>query len=135
MDTSVLFAGSLSSSGFARDLIIAGARGDLEIVLSQFVILETRRNLAKKAPHGLSFFEVFLASDSVQSIEPPATLVRQVGTVIALKDAPVVAGAVHSMAQFVATYDRKHLLSQARTIREQFGIIVETPEAVLKRLG
>jgi len=37
--------------------------------------------------------------------------VRQVAVDIVLKDAPIVAGAVHAKAKFLATYDRKHLLA------------------------
>ena len=53
IDASVLFAAALSKTGFARDLILVGAREELTLVLSAFVIEETRRNLATKAPHAL----------------------------------------------------------------------------------
>lgn len=131
IDASVLFAAALSETGFARDLILAGARGELSLILSAIVIEETRRNLAAKAPRALPFFETFLSLDLVQVVDPPAALVRQVAAVIALKDAPIVAGAVHATAEFLATYDRKHLLAQAALIQDRFGITVGTPEAVL----
>jgi hypothetical protein len=110
---------------------VAGTRGDLALILSRYVIEETRRNLANKAPRALSYFDLFLAFGHVQLVDPPAALVRQVARDIALKDAPIVAGAVYAAAQFLATYDRKHLLAQAAVIRDQFGITVGTPEAVL----
>lgn len=72
-----------------------------------------------------------LAFGPVQLIDPPAALVRQVAADIALKDAPIVAGAVHAAAAFLATYDRKHLLAQAAVIQDRFGITVGTPEVVL----
>ena len=50
---------------------------------------------------------------------------------IVLKDAPIVAGAVHARAKFLATYDRKYLLTQASLIQDRFGITVGTPEALL----
>jgi predicted nucleic acid-binding protein len=131
VDTTVLFAAARSETGFARDLIVAGTRGDLALILSRYVIEETRRNLANKAPRALSYFDLFLAFGHVQLVDPPAALVRQVAADIALKDAPIVAGAVYAAAQFLATYDRKHLLAQAALIRDRFGITVGTPEAVL----
>ena len=131
IDASVLFAAALSEMGFAHDLILGGARGDLAPILSAFVIQETRRNLAAKAPRALPFFETFLTLELVQVVDPPAALVRQVAADIALKDAPIVAGAVHAGATFLATYDRKHLLTQAALIQDRFGIIVGTPEVVL----
>jgi hypothetical protein len=78
IDTSVLFAAALSDTGFARDLIFAGARGELDLVLSTFVIEETRRNLAAKAPSDLPFFETFVALELRQVVDPPAALARQV---------------------------------------------------------
>jgi predicted nucleic acid-binding protein len=131
VDTSVLFAAARSETGFARDLIVAGAHGDLDLILSRYVIGETRRNLTNKAPRALSYFDIFLAFGHVQLLDPPTALVRQVAADIALKDAPIVAGAVHAEAKFLVTYDRKHLLALAALIQDRFGITVDTPEAVL----
>jgi predicted RNA polymerase sigma factor len=73
-----------------------------------------------------------------------ARMVRDVGLAeelaqdavdIVLKDAPIVAGAVHALAKFLATYDRKHLLAQAALIQDRFGIAVGTPGAVLDTIG
>ena len=54
---------------------------------------------------------------------------------IVLKDAPIVAGAVHDLAKFLATYDRKYLLAQAALIQDRFEIAVGIPEAVLATIG
>jgi len=56
-------------------------------------------------------------------------------TTIALKDAPVIAGAIQAGAPSLPTYERKHLLAQAAMIQDEYRIILETPEAVLKRIG
>ena len=131
LDTSVRFAAAHSETGFARNLILAGVRGELALVLSAYVIGETRRNLIAKASHALPFVDELLALERLLVIDPPPRLIRQVAIDIALKDAPIVAGARHAGAKFVATYDRKHLLSQATLIQARFGIIVGTPEFVL----
>lgn len=131
IDASVLFAASLSKTGFARDLIVAGIRGDIVLVLSHIVIEETRRNLAAKVPRAVPFFDTVLALEFLLIIDPPATLVRQTAAHIVLKDAPIVAGAIHAQAEFLVTYDRKHLLTQAGLIQAKFGVIVTTPETVL----
>jgi predicted nucleic acid-binding protein len=131
IDTSVLFASAVSGSGFARDLVLAGTRGELEIVVNHYVILETRRNLEKKAPQALGFFEAFLSSEAVQPIEPPFILVQQVAESIEPKDAPIVAGAMYVEARFIATFDRRHLLAEAALIEERFGILVQMPGLIL----
>jgi predicted nucleic acid-binding protein len=45
VDTSVLFAATRSETGFARDLIMAGARGDPTLIFSRYVIEEAQHNL------------------------------------------------------------------------------------------
>ena len=62
---------------FDRDLIIAGARGELLLILSAFVIEEMRRNVDTKAPRAIPFLETFLSLELVQAVDPPATLVRR----------------------------------------------------------
>src|SRR5215217_3139491 len=103
IDTSVLFAAALSDSGFVRSLILAGARGEHTLVLSAFVIEETRRNLAAKAPRALPFFETFLALELVQVVDPRRRWCDRSPWTFVLKDAPIVAGAVHAKAKFLAT--------------------------------
>jgi len=56
IDSSILMAGSLSATGFARDLLLMGARGEVTLIVSPFVLQETERNLYKKAPDGLAAF-------------------------------------------------------------------------------
>lgn len=46
IDSSVLFSAANSERGHSRDLVIMSARGELVIVLSHYVLEETRRNLA-----------------------------------------------------------------------------------------
>jgi predicted nucleic acid-binding protein len=132
IDASVLFAASQSATGWARDLILAGARGQVALIVSPFVIDETRRNLSRKSSRSLPLFEAFVAQ--FNTVSPPAALVRQVAATIALKDAPVVAGAIHADAPFLVTYDRKHLLSKRQEIFVAFGITVATPNEFLASL-
>ena len=131
IDASVLFAATLSERGRAHDLVLAGARDEVVLVVSAFVVFETRRNLAKKAPRALPDIDALLALAPVLTVDPPPSLVRRVAAEIALKDAPIVAGALHASARFLATYDRKHLLSHAVSIDAKFGIVVSTPNEIL----
>jgi predicted nucleic acid-binding protein len=121
VDASVLFAASYSPRGFARDLIETGLHGQLFLAVSEFVIKETRRNLLVKAPGALSRFEAFLATGVMHVTEPSRPHVKHVATVVVLKDAPVVAGAIVAGANLVATYDCKDLLSKRQEILEAFG--------------
>lgn len=134
IDTSVLFAASHSLSGSARDLLVAGILGQVTLVLSRYVVDETRRNLSRKSSQAVPYFEAFLTRGVVEFVEPPPELVHQAATVVVPKDAEILAGAAHGEATFVATYDRKDLLSKRDEIFEAFGVTVATPSEILASL-
>jgi predicted nucleic acid-binding protein len=50
------------------------------------------------------------------------------------KDAPIIAAARAAQASFVATYDRKDLLSSRQEILAAFGVTVATPDEILAGL-
>ncbi|MGH2557932.1 MAG: PIN domain-containing protein [Thermomicrobiales bacterium] len=131
LDASVLFAGALSARGYSRDLIVLGASHRVEVVASATVLAEARRNLAIKVPRGLPLIDVFERSMIMLTAEPPDELVRRVAEIVVTKDAPIVAGAMTAHADFLATFDRKHLLRQAAVIQERFGVVVATPEEIV----
>lgn len=97
-------------------------------------MIEVERNLQAKAPHAVPTFLVFQRSGLITLVDPPSKLVAQIATVIEPKDAPVIAAAVAAETSFLASYDRKHLLSQASLISEQFRLIVDTPDHLLQML-
>jgi predicted nucleic acid-binding protein len=134
VDSSVLIAASLSARGYARDLLKAGIDEHIQLYVSPFVLDETERNLQKKAPHTLASYEAFRDAGLFKIVRPSASHLREVAREIALKDAPIVAGAISVSAKYIATFDRKHLLSQADRIYELFAILACTPEHVLKAL-
>lgn len=131
VDSSVLIAAAISARGSARELLLQGLRGQRKLFLSPLVLDETERNLIRKAPAALPTFEVFRQALPAQHGDPPKSLVLRVARVVELKDAPIVAAALRARAHQVATYDRKHLLSQREQIQTPFGIIVATPDEIL----
>lgn len=92
---------------------------------------ETRRNLTRKGQHAVGKFEQQLATGSFFRADPPGALILAVARVIEPKDATIVAAAVSAGTDFLATYDRAHLLTQAELIRDHFGLEVATPYDVL----
>jgi predicted nucleic acid-binding protein len=135
LDASVLFAAALSATGSARDLVLAGARGAAELVVSNFVVIEVERNLQAKAPRAVPAFQVFQQAGIFTVRDPSSMLVAQVATIVEPKDAPIVAGAITASASYVASYDRKHLLSQAPLIAAHYQITVAIPNQVLRMLA
>lgn len=134
VDSSVLMAGALSASGSARDLLLAGVRGEVHLLASPLVLLETERNLARKAPAGLPAFYEFRALLEGNLVDPSRELVVEVARHIEPKDAPIVAAAHVARAAYLATYDRRHLLRQADLIRQVYSIETVTPDVVVSAL-
>ncbi len=131
IDSSVLMAAAISTTGRARDLVNLGFDGQLGLVVSDDVLEETERNLILKAPRALPAFHHFRAVLAATLISPSPGLVSQVATIVEPKDAPIVAGAIQAQALYIATYDRKHLLNQAEKIGAEYNIIVATPDTIL----
>ncbi len=131
LDSSVLIAATISAKGSARDLLNHGFRGEYDLIISTDVIAECERNLREKAPGVLPLFTTFLAF-LPHRIEPTAEQVAQAAAHIEAKDAAIVAAAAAARAQFLATYDRRHLLAQREMIAAQFTITVTTPDEILR---
>lgn len=131
IDSSVLIAAAISSQGSARDLIKKSLRGEVEIIISDLVIEETQRNLENKAPQALPVLQLFLESLNPLVISPSKSQVLKISKVIEIKDAPIVAGAMKSKADYLVTYDRKHLLSHKKEIKTNFKLNVVTPDEVV----
>lgn len=131
LDSSVLIAAAISSSGSARDLLNHGFRGEYELIISSDVIAECERNLQAKASAALPLFSAFLTLLPNRS-EPGKDQVIEAARFIEAKDAPIVAAAVAAGATYLVSYDRRHMLAQADVIHAQFRIIVTTPDEVLR---
>ncbi|MBI2431025.1 MAG: putative toxin-antitoxin system toxin component, PIN family [Candidatus Levybacteria bacterium] len=132
IDSSVLIAASISPKGSARDLILSSIRGEYEIIISDLVIEETRRNLGEKAPEALPALQLFLESLNPEVIKPSKSLVTKAAKIIDLKDAPIVAAAISSKADYLVSFDRKHLLYHKRELKEDFELKVVTPDEMIK---
>jgi predicted nucleic acid-binding protein len=132
VDSSVLIAAAISATGAGRELILLGLHGDVRLMLSTFVLVETQRNLTRKQPAALPMYELFAETLSSAIVDPPESFVREVARSVEPKDAPIVAAAVQARAEYLATWDRKHLLSRKERIEASFPISVVTPDRVLE---
>jgi predicted nucleic acid-binding protein len=61
-DSSVIIAGAASSTGASRAVLTLAELGFLKVVISQLVLEESQRNLAKKLPAALPVFTQLLAT-------------------------------------------------------------------------
>lgn len=132
IDSSVLIAAAISPTGSARDLIISSINHKFKIIVSDLVLEETVRNLANKAPIALPALQLFLEVLNPEVVSPSKSLIMKVLRIIVLKDAPIVAGAIFAKADYLVSFDRKHLLQHHKEIRTHFKIKVVTPDKLPK---
>ena len=131
IDSSVLIASAISPTGSARDLIMKSFRNELKVAVSDLVIEETQRNLANKAPKALPALQLFLEVLNPE-VSPTRALVLKVSKVVEVKDAPIAAGAISSKADYLVSFDRKHLLQHKEEIKTHFKAKVVTPDDLIK---
>jgi predicted nucleic acid-binding protein len=133
IDASVFFPAIHSERGHARELFILAGQEWVQLVVSDWVLEETRRNLADFAPERVVFLDYLLTRLPLEIITVSRRSVQAAAKRVVLKDAPIVAAARKARVEALVTYDRKHLLGKpevAQYIRAQ----VVTPEGALKIL-
>lgn len=132
IDSSVLIAAAISPKGSARDLILSSFRGEVKVVISDLVLEEVERNLSKKTPKALPAFQLFKEVLNPEIVSPKKSLVQKVAKIVDIKDAPIVAGAVQAKADYLVSFDRKHILQHKEDIEANFKIKVSTPDEVIQ---
>jgi hypothetical protein len=96
------------------------------------VLEETERDLARKAPAALLVFHTLREVLVAQQVEPTQAQLQEVidSGIVALKDAPIVAGAIRAEADYLASHDERHLLRRSEEIKARFGVNVVPPHEV-----
>lgn len=133
LDTSVIIAAAISNRGSSRALLNLVSSGMCTGFVSNYVLEEVRRNVARKAPHMMANLETILNLSGFILVNPAVHQIARAELHVELKDAPIVAAAVDAGVDALVTLDKKHLLLQEREIFEAFGIAVVDPGALLRR--
>ena len=129
LDANVIFSAAHREEGRAQDLVELARGGHCELITSAHALEEARRNLQLKSVG----FEHRLAEALAQIrvvAEAPAALVEWARAQdLPLKDAPILAAAVHAKADLLVTGDRRdfsHLFGRALR-----GTSVVTPASAI----
>lgn len=128
LDANIFVAAAASLQGGSALLLETGKKNRLEVVSSHLALLEAERNIRKKLPlHALKRFHHLLQEVPLLIVpSPSAEEVRRYETLIHEKDAPILAAAVSSRADFLITLDRRHLLSE-KIAHARLPLKVATP--------
>jgi predicted nucleic acid-binding protein len=112
LDSSALFAGIASPSGAERVLLLLGETGQIALLVSEQVIAETERAVARKIPRVLpELRQTILKSGLLILPDPPAEVVlARLDWISHAADAPILVAAAQAEVDYLVTLNRKHFL-------------------------
>ena len=112
LDSSALIAGIASSKGAAREVLRLAEIGLIDVFISRQVIVEVDRNIAAKLPECLNDFRNYLETlVPILVADPSRRDILRFSTLIKPHDAPILAAAVMSEADYLVTWDQKHFMT------------------------
>jgi len=125
-------AGVISSSGAARVLLVMSENGQIETFISEQVIAESERSIARKVPHALPEFRETLKDSKLKIIHNPtqAEIDKNLSLIADPDDVPILLSAMKVHVDYLATHNRKHFLDDPK-VAERSGIKIGTPGDVL----
>lgn len=132
LDSSALIAGAISESGAAHILLNLGESKDIVLTVSELVILESERSMAKKAPSNLNDLRSLIKSSNLRIVDNPSR--EEVEANLYLindpNDVPILIAAMKAKVDYLATHNRKHFLDDPE-VAERSGLRISTPGDVL----
>ena len=132
LDSSALITGAISESGAAHVLLNLGESQDIVLTVSELVILESERSMAKKAPSNLNDLRSLMRSSNLRIVENPtkAEVEANLYLINDPNDVPILLAAMKAKVDYLATHNRKHFLDDPK-VAERSGIKIGTPGDVL----
>jgi predicted nucleic acid-binding protein len=128
LDSSALFAGIISPTGAARVLLLLGEAGQVGLMISEQVVVETERALARKLPSALNDLGQAILSAQMQIVRDPIReQVREYLYVMKhLADIPILVAAMQAQVDYLVTLNRRHFIDDPEVAR-QSGLRIGTP--------
>ena len=132
-DSSALIAGIISLSGAARALLLLSESKRLTITISEQVLVEVERSLARKALRVLPFAREMIREARLVIVNDPAPeeLTARMDWISHTPDLPILVAAVKAREDFLATLNTRHFLDDP-AVAEKSGLRLGTPGDALK---
>lgn len=131
-DSSALIAGIISAQGTARALLLLAEGEKIGMVVSEQVITEVERNIARKAPQELAFARELILRANIQIVRDPQ--VEDVGAhqdwISHPADVPILLAAVLARVDFFATLNTRHFMGDPEVLRRS-GLRIGSPGGAL----
>jgi predicted nucleic acid-binding protein len=128
LDSSALISGVSSSVGASRALLQLAENGLITITISEQVVAETERAIARKLPRAVVYYRQTINDPSVQIIHDPAPedLQLHLGIISHLADVPIVVAAMKAGVDYLVTLNRRHFIDDPQ-VAIRSGLRIGTP--------
>jgi len=127
-DSSALIAGIISAQGAARALLLLAEDEKILITVSEQVITEVERNIARKVPKALQYARELILHSNVRIVRNPQ--IKEVPEhqdwISHPADVPILVAAVRAQVDFLATLNTKHFIDDPEVSRRS-GLRIGTP--------
>jgi predicted nucleic acid-binding protein len=132
LDSSALIAGAISETGAAHVLLQLGESEDILLTISEMVIVESERSIAKKSPRNLNDLRKLIKTAKLRIVNDPSK--KEVEANLYLiedpNDVPILLAAMKAKVDYLATHNHKHFLDDPK-VAEKAGLKIGTPGDVL----
>ena len=128
LDCSALIAGIVSAKGAARALLLLAEAGQIAVTISEQVLVETERAVARKVPTALSDLRQAILASQAQIVRDPSPeeLSAHPNLISHPADSPIVVAAMHAKVDYLVTLNRKHFIDDPE-VAWKSGLNIGTP--------
>jgi predicted nucleic acid-binding protein len=135
LDSGALMAGIISAQGAARALLLLAEVGEIAIVVSEQVIAETERAVARKVPQALPDLRRALRQTGLRIVHDPSPNEVSAGQhyIAHPPDVPILLAAMQARVDYLVTLNRKHFLDDPQ-VTAYSGLRIATPGDALARV-
>jgi predicted nucleic acid-binding protein len=128
LDSSALMAGILSADGAARVLLLLAENGQIGVTISEQVLAETERAIARKVPKALNDLRQAILASQVRIVRDPSPedVSGHPNLASHPADTPIVLAAMQAKVDYLVTLNRKHFIDDPG-VAQQSGLRIGTP--------
>ena len=127
-DSSALFAGIISASGASRALLLLAEAGQVALTVSEQVVAETERAVARKIPRALPDFREAIRTTGLRIVRDPSPdEIEAYADIIAHRvDVPIIVATMRVKTDYLVTLNRRHFIDDP-AVADRSKLRIGTP--------
>lgn len=135
LDSSALFAGIASGKGASRALLLLAESERIEVTISEQVVVETERAIARKVPQALNDLRQAILISKVRIIRDPSIemVIKHQDLISHPADVPILISAMNERVDYLVTLNRKHFIDDP-AVAHKSGLRILLPVEALNEI-